>query len=259
MTLQIVKLAAQVLILAFFYYRIYALFSANQAKDAVVGVAFYIIFYMVSHVLELSALEYVFKMLMLPFVVFICVLYQPEIRRAFAPGFSRRKRFLRSGKTSTENIDSILSACQRLSQVKRGALIVFPRNVSIKNVIETGTRLDAAISTALIVTIFDHDTPLHDGAVVVQGSRIVAAGCYLPLSSQTGIMQSFGTRHRAALGMAEESDAAVIVVSEETKAISLAYSGNIYYQLTLQELKSALLALFNNMDINLRKERGDKE
>lgn len=259
MVLLIVKMVFQVAVLTWFYYWFYMLFAANQAKDVVSGFVLYIVFFFLSRILGLSYLELIFKDLLLPFIVFMCIIYQPEIRRAFAPGFLRRKRFLRSGKTSTENIDSILSACQRLSQVKRGALIVFPRNVSIKNIIDTGTRLDAAISTSLIVTIFDHDTPLHDGAVIIQGSRIVAAGCYLPLSSQTGIKQSFGTRHRAALGMAEESDAAVIVVSEETKALSLAYNGNIYYQLTVPELKSALLALFNNMDINLRKDKGERE
>lgn len=259
MVLMIVKLAVQVLVLTVIYYLFYTSFSRNQAGQVISSVVVYVAAYLLCRILELKVLTEFLRILLLPAAVFICVLYQPEIRRAFAPGFSRRNRFFRSGHTSTENIDSILNACQRLSQVKRGALIVFPRNVSIKNIIDTGTRLNAEISTALIVTIFDHDTPLHDGAVIIQGSKVVAAGCYLPLSSQTGIRQAFGTRHRAALGMSEESDAAIIIVSEETKAISLAYNGNIYYQLSIPEMKNALLALFNNTDINIRNDRGNRE
>ena len=259
MVLLIVKLAVQVLVLTVIYYLFYTSLSRNQAGQVINSVVVYVAAYLLCRILELKVLTEFLRILLVPAAVFICVLYQPEIRRAFAPGFSRRNRFFRSGHTSTENIDSILNACQRLSQVKRGALIVFPRNVSIKNIIDTGTRLNAEISTALIVTIFDHDTPLHDGAVIIQGSKVVAAGCYLPLSSQTRIRQAFGTRHRAALGMSEESDAAIIIVSEETKAISLAYNGNIYYQLSIPEMKNALLALFNNTDINIRNDRGNRE
>lgn len=259
MVLLIVKTGVQIIVLTVLYYVFFTSFTRNQAGQVVRSTIIYVAAYLLCRILGLTVLESFLKVLLVPAAVFLCILYQPEIRRAFAPGFSRRKRFFHSGQTSTENIDSILNACQRLSQVKRGALIVFPRNVSIKNIIDTGTKLNADISTALIVTIFDHDTPLHDGAVVIQGSKVVAAGCYLPLSSQTGIRQAFGTRHRAALGLSEESDAAVIIVSEETKAISLAYNGNIYYQLSLPEMKNALLALFNNSDINIRNERGNRE
>jgi len=259
MVLLIVKTVVQVLVLTVLYYWFYTSFSRNQAGQVVRSTIVYVAAYLLCRTLGLKVLEDFLRVLLVPSAVFLCILYQPEIRRAFAPGFSRRKRFFHSGQTSTENIDGILNACQRLSQVKRGALIVFPRNVSIKNIIDTGTKLNADISTALIVTIFDHDTPLHDGAVVIQGSKVVAAGCYLPLSSQTGIRQAFGTRHRAALGLSEESDAAVIIVSEETKAISLAYNGNIYYQLSLPEMKNALLALFNNSDINIKNDRGNRE
>ncbi len=259
MVLLIVKTGVQIIVLTVLYYVFFTSFTRNQAGQVVRSTIIYVAAYLLCRILGLTVLESFLKVLLVPAAVFMCILYQPEIRRAFAPGFSRRKRFFHSGQTSTENIDSILNACQRLSQVKRGALIVFPRNVSIKNIIDTGTKLNADISTALIVTIFDHDTPLHDGAVVIQGSKVVAAGCYLPLSSQTGIRQAFGTRHRAALGLSEESDAAVIIVSEETKAISLAYNGNIYYQLSLPEMKNALLALFNNSDINIRNERGNRE
>jgi diadenylate cyclase len=110
--------------------------------------------------------------------------------------------------------------------------VVFPRRVNIKNIIDTGTRLNAEISSSLIVTVFEFDTPLHDGAMIIQNGRIVAAGCFLPLSEQQDIRKSFGTRHRASLGMSEQSDAVVLVVSEETGAISLAFDGKLYYDLS---------------------------
>ena len=139
---------------------------------------------------------------------------------------------------------------------------MFPRKLALKNIIDSGTRINADISSALIVTVFDHDTPLHDGAMIIQGSKIIAAGCYLPLSGQTDIRASFGTRHRAALGMAEESDAAIIVVSEETGAISLACNGNLYYDLSHDEIKNMLLSLFNNLDVspmNLEEGKSDAQ
>jgi diadenylate cyclase len=121
---------------------------------------------------------------------------------------------------------------------------VLTRTVGLKNIIETGTHLDADLSSSLILTIFHPDTPLHDGAIVVSGGRMVAGGCFLPLSEQTDIRKSFGTRHRAALGLTEETDAVVIVVSEETGAISIAYDANLFYDVPVDELRERLARLF---------------
>ena len=136
-----------------------------------------------------------------------------------------------------------------MSRKKEGALIVIGQNDELHDVIESGELVNADINQLLIENIFFKNSPLHDGAMIIQGSKIVAAGCYLPLSGQTDIRASFGTRHRAALGMAEESDAAIIVVSEETGAISLACNGNLYYDLSHDEIKSMLLSLFNYLDV----------
>lgn len=251
MTVFIIKAAIQIILLTIAYYYIYIALSQNMATQLVKTAMMYLLIYMVCLVTELDILSDLLGKCAIPFAVFLCVLYQPELRRTFAPGFGRRNRFFRLGaQTSAEQIDNILDACRRLVQSRRGALIVFPRRVPIKSIIDSGTKINADISSNLIVTVFDHDTPLHDGAMIVQGSKIVAAGCYLPLSGQTDIRESFGTRHRAALGMAEESDAIVLVVSEETGAISLAYGGNLFYQLTDDVIKSTLLALFNNLDSN---------
>lgn len=254
-TVEIVKAVVQILFLASFLYYFYVALAQNTSTHLIRSVLTYVLLYVISAVLKLNVMEQVLRTFAIPATVFFCILYQPELRRAFAVGLSVRRRLfgIRGSQTSSDNIASVLSACQRLVQSKRGALIVFPRQVSIKNIIETGTKLNADISSALIVTVFDHDTPLHDGAMIIQGSKIVAAGCYLPLSAQTDIQQSFGTRHRAGLGMAEESDAVVVIVSEETRAISLAYNGNLYYNLDNESLKTTLFALLNNLEIDSEK------
>jgi diadenylate cyclase len=124
-------------------------------------------------------------------------------------------------------------------------LVVFPRKINIKNIIDTGTRMNAEISSSLIVTVFEFDGPLHDGAMVIQNGRIAAAGCFLPLSEQQDIRKSFGTRHRAALGMSEQSDAVILVASEETGAISLAYDTKLYYDLSPLEVTRKLKELLD--------------
>lgn len=250
-TVDWIRAIVQVALLTVFFYNFYIALAQNRATQLVRSILVYVFVYLLCRVAGLSVLENVLRICAVPGAVFLCVLYQPELRRTFTPGVSRRTRLFRIGgaQTSSDQIETILSACQRLVQSKRGALIVFPRKLALKNIIDSGTRVNADISSALIVTVFDHDTPLHDGAMIIQGSKIIAAGCYLPLSGQTDIRASFGTRHRAALGMAEESDAAIIVVSEETGAISLACNGNLYYDLSHDEIKSMLLSLFNYLDV----------
>lgn len=250
-TVDWIRAVAQVLLLTVFFYNFYIALAQNRATQLIRSVLIYVFVYIACRLAGLSVLENVLRICAVPAAVFLCILYQPELRRTFTPGVSRNRLFRIGGvQTSSDQIETILSACQRLVQSKRGALIVFPRKLALKNIIDSGTRINADISSALIVTVFDHDTPLHDGAMVIQGSKIIAAGCYLPLSGQTDIRASFGTRHRAALGMAEESDAAIIVVSEETGAISLACNGNLYYDLSHDEIKSMLLSLFNYLDVS---------
>ena len=130
-----------------------------------------------------------------------------------------------------------------LSAKRRGSLLVFTRNIGLSTIIETGTRLNADLSSNLILTIFSEGAPLHDGAIVINEDKIVAAGCFLPLSEQPDIRRSFGTRHRAALGLAEETDALVLVVSEENGVISLACDANLLYDLSLEDVSRRLKQL----------------
>lgn len=240
----------QILILAWLFYRIYLGLLQTKATQIFVILTYYGIGFVFSFLLKLDFFLELYRMLTLPFILFLSVIYHPELRRAFSSLVNQRRRFFRIGSQTTgEQLDTILNACSILVSVKRGALIVFPRHIDIKSIIDSGTKVNADLSSALILTIFDHDTPLHDGALVISGGRMLAASCYLPLSEQTGINASFGTRHRAALGLAEQSDAVIIVVSEETGAISLAYNANIYYNLDTQTIKETLLALLSYHDV----------
>lgn len=236
--------------LTYLFYRFHKAVAQTKAQQIARIVFVLIAVYSFSRLLNLRTFLWIYRYLTIPIVIFICVVYQPELRRAFTQLFSGRSRLFRMGtQTTAEQIDIILNACNVLVSKNRGALIVFTRHLGIKNVLDSGTRLNADLSSALILTVFDHDTPLHDGAMVIQGGKILSAGCYLPLSEQTDIKKSFGTRHRAALGLAEESDAIVLIVSEETGAISLTYNANLYYDLDSPTVKRMLLALFSYHDI----------
>ncbi|HIV98533.1 MAG TPA: diadenylate cyclase CdaA [Candidatus Ornithospirochaeta avicola] len=244
------RLTCEILILAFVFYRLYIIVSDTKARQIIFAVLSLGIAYFLFSLLHFDVLTMIIEKAFLPFLILLVVFYHQELRRAFSTSIIRRGRFFRIGsQTTADQIDSILNACNILVEKKRGALIVFPRHIDIKSVLDSGTRINADLSSTLLLTIFDHDTPLHDGAAVVEGGRITYAACYLPLSEQSGIKASFGTRHRAALGLAENSDAIVLVVSEETGAISLAYNANIYYDLSNDTLKRVLLQLFAYHDV----------
>ena len=241
------RLILETLILTYVIYKFYMAVSETRARELATILATVVILYGFSYILELKVILTVMKKLFVPLVMALAVFYTPELRRAFT-GTSRLSLF-RSSQTSASQLDSVLTACTTLVQKKRGALIIFPRHTDLKNIYESGTKINADLSANLILTIFDHDTPLHDGACVIQGGKCTYAACYLPLSKQTSIKDTFGTRHRAALGLSEESDAVILIVSEETGAISLAYNANIYYNLDVAVVKEMLLMLLSGRDV----------
>ncbi len=241
------RLILETIILTYVIYKFYMAVSETRARELATILATLVIVYGFSYILGLKVILTVMKKLFVPLVMGLAVFYTPELRRAFT-GTSRRSLF-RSSQTSASQLDSVLSACSTLVLKKRGALIIFPRHTDLKNIYESGTKINADLSANLILTIFDHDTPLHDGACVIQGGKCTYAACYLPLSKQTSIKDTFGTRHRAALGLSEESDAVILIVSEETGAISLAYNANIYYNLDVDVVKEMLLMLLSGKDV----------
>ncbi|MCL1813772.1 MAG: diadenylate cyclase CdaA [Treponema sp.] len=235
-------------ILAFLLYKVYDLLLKTQAGQLIRGAIFLSLIYGFAYLLKLSTLQWLLNILAPGLFVVIAIVFQPELRKIFIR-LGQGEFFRLDNKPRLGQLEAVITAAEILSQQRRGALVVFPRKMNLRNIIETGTKLNAELSSSLIVTVFAFDGPLHDGALFMHGGRIAAAGCLLPLSEQQDIRKSFGTRHRAALGMSEQSDAVVLVVSEESGAISLAYESKLYYDLSPLEVQRKLKEL---LDKNVR-------
>jgi len=246
----LVRPVLDILLLAFLLYKAYDLLLKSQAAQLIKGAVFLALVYGVAILFRLDTLAWLLRSLTPGLFIAVAVVFQPELRRMIIR-IGQGELFRADSRPRLGLLEAVVTAAEILSGEKRGMLVVFSRRVNIKNVIETGTRLNADISSSLIVTIFEFDTPLHDGAVVIQNNRIVAAGCILPLSEQSNILKSFGTRHRAAIGMSEQSDVVILVVSEETGAISIVYDGQIFYDLSPIEVTRKIK---DYMDSGSRKE-----
>jgi len=237
-------------LLAFIIYKGYELLEKTQALPLVKGAGFLALVYGIAFLLNLTTIRWVLTLIAPGLFIAIAIVFQPELRKIFMrlgqTDFFRPNAIVNIGK-----LDAVVTAAELLSQQKRGMLVVFPRRVSIKNIVDTGTKINAEISSSLIVAIFAFDGPLHDGAMIIQGGKITAASCLLPLSERQDIRKNFGTRHRASLGMAEQSDAVILIVSEESGAISLAYDAKLYYDLSPAEITRKLMEL---LDKGSRKE-----
>jgi diadenylate cyclase len=231
-----------VMILSFLIYQIYHILVQTRAVQLVKGAVFVALIYAATQFLQLETMLWIMNSLATVIVIIIAIVFQPELRNIFTR-IGRGQWFHSQGRSKPYQIDAVLNALEILASRQRGALIVFSRQVGMKNIIDTGTILNADLSSSLVISCFAYDTPLHDGAMILQGGTIIAAGCFLPLSEQTDIRRSFGTRHRAALGLAEETDAVILVVSEETGAMSMSYDANLYYDLSVKELRKRLKVL----------------
>ena len=226
-------------ILAFLFYKGYELLVKTQAVQLVKGAGFLVLLYGLAVLLKLSTLQWLLNALAPGILIMAAIIFQPELRKIILR-LCQGELFRPDNKPRLGLLEAVVTAAEMLSGERRGMLVVFSRRTNIKNIIDTGTRLNADISSSLIVTIFKYDTPLHDGAMIIQNNRIAVAGCLLPLSEQTDIKRTFGTRHRAALGMSEQSDAVILVVSEETGAISIAFDSKMYYDLSPVEVTQKL-------------------
>ncbi len=227
-------------------YKIIAKTNTMQILRA--GIVIFIV-YVVAYVLHLNVLLWGMQKVAPALAIGLAIVFQPEIRKLLLNlGQMDWNPF--ASRTKHTYADAVIIAAETLSRKKKGMLVVFTRGTRLDSYIETGTRLDADISSALLVTIFSFETPLHDAACIVENGKIVAAGCFLPLSERFDIKKTFGTRHRAALGMSEQTDAVVLIVSEETGAMSLAYDGNFDYDLTTSQLTTTLNKLLDVTDKN---------
>ncbi|MCK4306290.1 MAG: diadenylate cyclase CdaA [Candidatus Eisenbacteria sp.] len=247
--------AIDILIVTFLFYRLLILVRGTRAAQMFIGLITLVLLAVLAEWLHLSMLNWLVDSLRTVWVIAFIIIFQPEMRKALSQITESRlfKRFVQVRELGY--ISEMHSAVERMSRKGLGALLVIERNIGLKNYLETGTRIDADVSAELIETIFTPPSPLHDGAIILQGNQLVAAGCILPLSANPALERALGTRHRAAVGLTEETDAIVIVVSEETRQISIAEGGQLTQNLQIGDLKSRLSALLN---VKMKKKKKTK-
>lgn len=244
--LKIVTLILDLAIVIFLVVKLVQLIKGTRALQLLKGILFLIIITIASGILELNVLNYILTSFMTYGVILLIVIFQPELRRALEQlGSNKINKFFGIDKdieTKTkENIYKIVIAATEMSKTKTGALIVLERDIKLKDIMDTGVPIDSEISPQLLVNIFTPKTPLHDGAVVISDNRIKAGACMLPLSNDKNVSKRIGTRHRSAIGMSKESDAIVVVVSEETGKISVAKDGTLIADVKEDALKQILM------------------
>ena len=231
-------------LVSFLIYELLLLIRGTRAVQMALSGGFLIGLFFLSEWLQLETVNWVIRNLGAYVVVAIIVLFQSDIRRALAHfGRARVFRYFEGATSTDETLEELVTAATTLSARKIGAIMVVERQIGLRNYIEGGIPLDATVTYDLMASIFQPGSPLHDGAAIVQGDRVAAAACFLPLSVNPRVSRELGTRHRAAIGLTEENDAVAIVVSEETGIISLAIAGDLERRLTADTLKIRLRAL----------------
>lgn len=246
-------------------------FKKTRAWTLLKGLVVLVVFMGFATILQLNTLLWIFKNVINIGILAVIILFQPELRRGLeelgrknliSDVLIRDDKNVKFERVNEHTIQELVSAAVDMSKNKTGALIVIEQNVALGDYESTGINIDAQISKQLIVNIFEHNTPLHDGAVIIRNNRVVAATCYLPLTNQHDLNKDLGTRHRAAVGISEVSDSLTIIVSEETGAISVAKGGSISRNLDAEGLRKQLNALrvkpVDNRRIRSRKKGGRK-
>lgn len=240
-----------VIIVTYLLYKVIGLVRETRAQQVLKGIAILLVLTPLSEWLQLDALNYILVNVMQIGIIALIIVFQPELRRVLEKmgRFNVSSIFKAEQGTGNfdmdEAIDSIAIAAGNMSFSKTGALIVIEKETKLGEIAGTGTAIDAVISSQLMENIFFHNSPLHDGAVIVRRNRVVAAGCYLPLTENNTIGKHFGTRHRAGIGISETADCVVVIVSEETGNISVAMSGRIESNFTPDSLKKKLAQELN--------------
>lgn len=245
-----------ILVVAFIFYKGYKLIQETRAEQLLKGILLMLLLIPISHFLRLNMLNFILTKTLTIGLLSIVIIFQPEIRKALEHIGSSAFNDLHIVDNDEELehiVDELVEAINNMAAEKTGALIAIEQKTGLDEYIKTGTLIDAAISDSLIENIFVKNTPLHDGAMIISYDRIVAASCVLPLTSNPNINKLLGTRHRAAIGLSEVSDAIVLIVSEETGNISLAIKGRITRNYDSKKLKNILLKILRN-----RRDKEDK-
>jgi diadenylate cyclase len=231
----------ETLVIALVLYYLYRWMRGTFAIQAALGLLFIILLNAGVSLLGFSTLNFMLRSVLDVGVLAVFIIFQPEIRKLLY-SLGQNTSFSRLiGRTGSDSmISEVIEAVRNMAQTKTGALIVFARTSSLQDLVDVGVKLDARVNASLIQTIFQKDTPLHDGAVIIRDDRIVAASCYLPISQNPNISAVFGTRHRAAVGISETNNVFVVVVSEETGRISIAKNGALSSGLSIQKLRTEM-------------------
>lgn len=233
-----------ILLVAFILYRLFLLIKGTRAVQMLLGLGILILALVFSRWADLYTINWLVQSFMAQVVLVILVLFQPELRRALAHMGENPLLSSLSPVESSRFLDEIVKSSVSLANRRVGALLVLERETDLKNIVEMGTELDSKVSKELILSIFHPSSPMHDGAIIIQRGRLAAAGCFLPLSVSSRISKALGTRHRAAIGLTEETDAVVVVVSEETGTISLALGGRLTRDMDAVSLRRVLTRVF---------------
>ena len=247
-----------IVIIAFLIYQLLGIINRTRAGQLAKGALLVLAVYLVANVLNMRTVTWLLNSLLQVGLLTLVVLFQPEIRRALERmGQTDQwagKLFNIKGRYNDPSfkgawrsaIIAICDAAERFSETKTGALIVIEQKVSLRDYERTGIDVDGIVTSQLLINIFEHNTPLHDGAVIVQGNRVDSATCYLPLSDNLGLSKELGTRHRAGVGISEVTDSLTVIVSEETGKISVAYEGKLERNLDAETLRDRMHKILNN-------------
>lgn len=242
----------EIIIISIMIYELLKWIQSTRAWQLLKGIIVILVFVSIAAIFKLNTILWIFEKALNLFLIAIVIVFQPELRKALEQlGRKKFMSFLFSDfsddneRFSDKTIDELVRATYEMAKVKTGALIVIEQDTNLAEYESTGIPLDSLISSQLIINIFEHNTPLHDGAVIMRGNRLVSATCYLPLSDNMELSKDLGTRHRAAVGISEVTDSFTIVVSEETGSVSIALGGRIFRNIDGEKLRSHLVKLQN--------------
>ncbi len=224
-------------------YRLLLIIKGTKAAQMLVGLGILLLASLASRYLQLFTIDWIVQSFLAQIVIAIIVLFQPEIRRALAH-MGEAQFFTFTKAEELKSLEEIVRAAVSLANRKIGALMVIERDTSLKDFVEVGTPLDAKVSKELLLSIFHPTSPIHDGAVIIKGNRIAAAGCFLPITLSSELSKALGTRHRAGIGLTEETDAVALIVSEETGWISMSLDGKLETKLDMGTLRDMMTEIF---------------
>ena len=239
----------QIALIAFFVYQFMVWIKYTHAYTLLKGILVVLLFILIAYIFRMNTILWIFSNLASTLIVGVIVIFQPELRKVleqlgqkrimaslipFDAGKEVKERF------TDKTISELVKACFDMGEVKTGALIVIEEEIRLDEYVRTGINIDGILTSQLLINIFEHNTPLHDGAVIVRGNRVVAATCYLPLSDNNNLNKALGTRHRAGVGISEVTDSMTIIVSEETGKVSVAVGGELIHDIDADSLRNKL-------------------